>query len=79
MVISMASDVSPSALSMINLTNTQRRDAALTIAELCDYSTDLVVPALAAMGLATIDEQGAVHSSTDQDGVRWWSLSRVSA
>jgi hypothetical protein len=79
METSMASDVSPTALSMIHLTNTQRRDAALTTAELCDFSRDVIEQALEAMGLAVRDEDGALHSSTDQEGLRWFSLSRVSA
>jgi hypothetical protein len=58
---------------MLHISDAQRRRAAMTVAQLCDYDVDQVRDALLALGLAATEASGRVRSMRDEDGQHWWA------
>jgi hypothetical protein len=68
------SEIYPVSTGQIRLSNDQCHDAAITIAEYCDYLPETTAYYLDVIGLADRDEYGVLHSvGTDEYEIPWFT------
>lgn len=60
-------------IRMLHISDAQRRRAAMTVAQLCDYDCQQTQDVLLALGLAAVEASGRVRSMRDEDGQHWWA------